>query len=533
MLLPRKIVVLVSAMACFIGCPAYAQIDDTQIPPRLCSDIDENRSIDEITELGSYIAMDGSAIVEPRDILGLGKQANDKGLPLVVIGGVMAGADFNNAAFGKMCFIGTNLEGADFSFSGGVLAFIGSNLADSDFGGAQMPGVKFHDSDLSQMDASGAIFSGGYFSGGWFDSAVSGWNLNGADMSRFIFNCGITLDDGCPVYQGGEPVSARAADFYKADLSSFSLFDADLTAAILNQAKISPRQLLQFAEASFQGGIWLNGGDIHVRLTEDEAVALIGDARTIKTSNDQPSFDCAKANGIIETLVCAEYESELRILDRRMAAVYAIARAQKPTVRISQQAWLKDRNVCATVDETERRECVEGMYQDRIGELVGEFGNREWLAPGESALFVDDLLPLSNTMRTSPLFVRIAPVLAAASFSEVVVTRNIDGSYDIIGEAVGANAHLCSLSAKGAVLDPKNGWYIVPHDETASFARVFRIIGDELQIIGNGKPERNEDDMASVDYVSCGMRASFGDMRRLLVSPDIIESYRAGLSEIY
>lgn len=83
-----------------------------------------------------------------------------------------------------------------------------------------------------------------------------------------------------------------------------------------------------------------------------------------------PSFDCAKASGQVEQLVCGD--AALSALDRRMAEVYAAATKAWPEnvaaeQRVYQRGWIKGRNECWK--ETDIRACTELSYKTRIVEI--------------------------------------------------------------------------------------------------------------------------------------------------------------------
>ena len=83
-----------------------------------------------------------------------------------------------------------------------------------------------------------------------------------------------------------------------------------------------------------------------------------------------PSFDCAKASGAVETLICKD--AGLAALDNELAALYPKAIAplspeQLKTERAMQRGWIKGRNDCWKGQDL--RQCVEDNYQLRITEL--------------------------------------------------------------------------------------------------------------------------------------------------------------------
>ncbi|MFM4650948.1 MliC family protein [Aeromonas bivalvium] len=83
-----------------------------------------------------------------------------------------------------------------------------------------------------------------------------------------------------------------------------------------------------------------------------------------------PSFDCAKAKGAAETLICQD--AGLAALDNELAALYPKALAnlsqeQLKTEKAMQRGWIKGRNDCWKAGDL--RQCVEESYQLRITEL--------------------------------------------------------------------------------------------------------------------------------------------------------------------
>lgn len=87
-----------------------------------------------------------------------------------------------------------------------------------------------------------------------------------------------------------------------------------------------------------------------------------------------PAFDCAKAEGSVEELICAD--DDLAALDRELAAAYAAA-AQKavdehpPVLKAEQRGWIKGRNECWKSDDP--RSCVEDAYRLHIAELQARY----------------------------------------------------------------------------------------------------------------------------------------------------------------
>lgn len=83
-----------------------------------------------------------------------------------------------------------------------------------------------------------------------------------------------------------------------------------------------------------------------------------------------PSFECAKAKGAAETLICKD--AGLAALDNELSALYPKAIAgfspeQQKSERAIQRGWIKGRNDCWKGQDL--RQCVEDNYLLRITEL--------------------------------------------------------------------------------------------------------------------------------------------------------------------
>ena len=125
------------------------------------------------------------------------------------------------------------------------------------------------------------------------------------------------------------------------------------------------------------------------------ALALV----TAPLRAEGPAFDCAKADGAVEELICQD--EGLAALDRTLDGVYkaALAKAgneRPPVLKAEQRGWIGGRNDCwkaqgpddpvfltASWQATSVRECVEGQYRIRISELQALYR----LVPGKGPVF--------------------------------------------------------------------------------------------------------------------------------------------------
>ncbi len=95
-----------------------------------------------------------------------------------------------------------------------------------------------------------------------------------------------------------------------------------------------------------------------------------------------PAFDCAKASGSVEELICGD--SELAALDRKLDTTYKAAtkviegfggeaarKSELSNLRAYQRGWIKGRNDCWKADDIAR--CTRDEYQMRIAELQAQY----------------------------------------------------------------------------------------------------------------------------------------------------------------
>lgn len=88
------------------------------------------------------------------------------------------------------------------------------------------------------------------------------------------------------------------------------------------------------------------------------------------STTSEPGFDCARASGQVEQLICAD--TALAALDRKLGETYRIAQEhypndELPTLKTEQRGWIKGRNDCWKAAHINA--CVTQAYQTRIVEL--------------------------------------------------------------------------------------------------------------------------------------------------------------------
>jgi len=504
----------------FVASPASAQLPTPPVPGCQYAYGNIYGGIDGARAGDAMRTYDGTKITSPEQIASYSQAAGDK--TILIEGGNFSGWDFTGVELSNICFVETDLSRSDWTGTKAPgLGFIRSNMKSAGMIGARMQDILIRSSVFTNVDAKAADWSSGKLDGGW-DGDVEGLNIDAANLTGFKFDCGITISDGCPIARNG--ISARGTKLAFADTSSFGFYDASMTGAILNQTVISPRQLIDFKDAVNMGAVFLSGGDEKVMVLPETWAVLMASALAAG-DNDAPSYDCGKARTDIEKEICGEYNSDMRQYDRQVAALYKLARKQNASVKASQKTWLKQRDACAA--EQYPTDCLRQSYDQRVGQLIGLLGEQDWLKPGEEALFLEEVLPLTDDVKQSQSYAQLAPVLAGAARSSLLVKRSADGSFEASGDAIGANAHLCNLSVKGLRFDRATGWYSIAETKngvTRNFP-VLRHYDGQIEIYKNGK-FAGDDDSPAMNYVSCGARASFPPMLRMAVSAKLLDRYR-------
>ncbi|HEX8193901.1 MAG TPA: pentapeptide repeat-containing protein [Allosphingosinicella sp.] len=449
---------------------------------------------------------------------------------ITVVGGAFRNADFRAARLRNVCFIGTDLSGSDWRGTDAAgVGFVRADLTGAKLEGARMPFIALREPKMEGVGAAAADFSGGRLDGGW-DGSMDNAVFDRANFAGFDFACGITIGDSCVSANG---VSLRGADLTGARLSDWG-GQATFTGARIDNTRIALHQLRDIADANFGGPILLAGGDTEIAITAAEHAALLprltGDAAA---PSDAPSFDCARARSRAERAICATDAYELRELDRDLAEIYRTAAAANPAVAARQRAWLAEREACAPA-------CLPRMYEARIGELIAGMGTPAWARPGARALFVSERTGFDESFRTDPLYQRILPVIIADAAARVIVQVNADGSIRADGDAIGGNAHSCTLGGDPLRFDPRTGWYSAPFQARPEDPRewsqrpmpVLRFVGDRAEVYRNGVAGWGENslDPRPSEYASCGARAHFPHMIRVPVPARQLDRMIAELS---
>ena len=107
--------------------------------------------------------------------------------------------------------------------------------------------------------------------------------------------------------------------------------------------------------------------------TASDAPAAPPATSAAPTQGEGPSFDCSKARGAQEQLVCGD--PELAALDRQLAETYrqAQAKASDPALlRATQRGWVKGRDECWKAADI--RSCVSEAYVRGIVDLRIQHG---------------------------------------------------------------------------------------------------------------------------------------------------------------
>jgi uncharacterized protein YjbI with pentapeptide repeats len=467
---------------------------------------------------------EGRAVIDAREIYNPSDLADalrdvPAGKRPVVRGGSFNGADMRKVAtlLAGACLVetelaGTNWEGTEIAGLRLVhIAFTGAKAAR-----ARWPGLSTNGVDLAGSDFTGADLTGMRFVSGWQGADFGDVSFRAANLTDASFACSIVYPETCI---NGAPDFA-GADLTRTDISGLWLWDAKgVAGAVLNGTIIAPAAFAFLGEARVEGPLRMAESYTSpyedtpdefppfvpaiVTITAEEARTLIAATRSFAVAGDRPSFDCAKAAAPIEKMICDQYETELRSLDRELAEVWGKVRAGGKGDLAAQRRWLASRGKC-DIDRT----CLADLYQQRIAVLRGLLGPGIALAPGETVTYYDDTLPLPDAMRKGELYERIVPVLVEASGQEITLTGNPDGSIAAEGSAVRANAHTCELGAPVTRFDPKTGWWSARTDAGVTVP-LFRVEGRQIILRYSGNFGNTPEEAG--DFMTCGMRAYFDD----------------------
>jgi uncharacterized protein YjbI with pentapeptide repeats len=385
----------------------------------------------------------GATLKDAKALVELRRARGEKVVP--IRGGDFSGADFRGVRLDRICFLGTRLTGSKWRgarLSGS--AFVGADLSGADLRETHMSRILFRNSDLKNANAQRSILKGGRFDGGWGQGSVEGFRLDYSDLTGFRFECGITLDDGCPI-DGGR-LTLRGAILRDSNL----FLNADVAGARIDRTRVSPAELPDLRSASLEGPVIVTGGEAAIPLTAQEYRSLLPHFR--EPPDPEP--------------------------------------------------------------------------------LTDEGGERlAGASPGAAFYFVDHPETFADSFRAHPLYKRLLPALMGASWSRVAVKVNADGTIDASGEAIGANAHSCSLDAAGLRFDPATGWYSadqpgdadVPEPWRGKPMPVLRFRGGRADVWRMGRGGDGEGDPRESDFASCGARAAFSPMIRVPLSTEEVE----------
>lgn len=127
----------------------------------------------------------------------------------------------------------------------------------------------------------------------------------------------------------------------------------------------------------------------HLSSALTASILPIAVATALPAAAGDPGFDCTKASGEIETLICGD--ADLAALDRKLADVYGASlrklkgaadkQAAVKSLKAEQRGWIKGRNDCWKAED--KRACTEDAYKMRIALLQARYV----LVPGGKPVF--------------------------------------------------------------------------------------------------------------------------------------------------
>ena len=140
----------------------------------------------------------------------------------------------------------------------------------------------------------------------------------------------------------------------------------------------------------------------------------------------KPGFDCAKAAGAVDRLICSD--DGLAGQDRDLAGRYAelgrtVSAQGLAILRTGQRRWLSSRTHCmsAEVDQDHRATCMGGLYTERIGELNALYRAADGLSIEDRE--TTRRLPWLRVEESDSYPVLIGPSARVAAFNRYVAQR--------------------------------------------------------------------------------------------------------------
>ncbi|WP_086608704.1 pentapeptide repeat-containing protein [Erythrobacter donghaensis] len=465
-----------------------------------------------LTERAGWAIIDARGMTRPEALA-----AQLRGIPAsqrtVIYRGEFRGGDMRALApqLAGACLVDTILDGSNWEDTAiPQLRLVRVSLREAKAARVVWPGLSTYGTNFEGTDFSGASLTDMRFVSAYQGASFGDVSFRGAKLSGASFACGITVNEWC--INAGPDLTG--ADLTGADVSGLGLWDESMnTGAVLGNTTVSPRSLVNLGAARITGPLRLatyftptypdpETAPVSVMVSAEAARALIDGTLAASAKDDRASFDCAKAASPVETIICGEYASGLRRLDRELAEVWGRLRAAGKGDLADQRRWLRARSECGE-DQT----CLGDRYEARIAFLYGKLGPGITLAPGESVTYHSDLMPLPEAMRSGALYKRILPVLIDMSYQRVTLTGNADGSIAAEGDAVGGNAHLCNLNAAAAKFDPKTGWWTAVSEIDGAVIPLFRVDGRRIHFRYSGN--LGDTPVEASDVISCGARAGF------------------------
>ena len=497
--------------------------------------------------------IDGRTLRSSRDLSRLRRTA--KGV-MFVNGADFSGQRFTRRKLHDICFVNAKLGLSDWTrFKGTGIGFINSDLTGAKFTAAKLPWSLLRDSTLARVDATGADLSRSRLDGGWKGS-MRGLKLDGATLTGFRVECGLTAVDGCPLDR--QDMSLKDANLTKASFWPFYFPDVDASGSVLDQTEVGLEHLGRFKGAKVAGALI-------VRSRRNAAIFLPAELARMQraflggAAAGGASFDCREAKTPVQRAICTAPSSELRRLDRAVAQLEAATPAPPPAPDVpttrrgaaraaaiavadaaaadraraaARAAWIAGRDACAAKEEDEVTPCLLTAYRARRDVLARAAGAPGWIRPDSLALFISSDAPLTPDFIRSELFQRISPVVLDSAQARMLVRVDAAGLVEAKGAALGD----CRLRATGLRYDPatlvlgaggapvmvtrpvppppsrrrrrrERAQPVIVAPPAIPFAPavpVLQAAGDELRVLATGAP-----------YAACGPNGSFVPMTRV------------------
>jgi uncharacterized protein YjbI with pentapeptide repeats len=482
------------------------------------------------------IQIDGATLKKVSDIRSLRNKSGNRAI--LIEGGDFSGAKFGGDTLSNICFRGTRLINTRWSKTNAPgIGFINVDLTGASFDRVNFDYVLFRNTALGGVDATGARMNYGRLDGGW-DPSMAGFRLDNAQLVGFQFACGTTASNGCSFDR--KQISMRGTNLSGASLASFSIWDAVVDDALLDQTEINIDQVTQFSTANIAGPVFLRIDGKRISLAPESFRAA---GRAIETAKLKDT-GCSSADTPLAQIFCQAGQSDLRALrddtDRLNDAVFGRERrtADGSTVTVTapnaaHQKYLTALKKCALLEGEDAIACLAKNIAKRRAVLLGDVMKTQPLESDARALYVSAQTPLALLVANDARLAGLTPLLFDTSPHLLLVYRDEDNKLIGRGLGQGDNGQRCVTTFGSPSIKPSKRAPVGPSFAAWSTGAEFTIA--TIATIKK-KKIRKKNNIAAEAVIEaipgCGAIIKSGPLVRVPISEDEFDRIWKGPKQV-